>query len=93
MYPSNVTQQSEGSFSKVSLHLTKLPLKLLLCEENFDAHLFSVCVHLVSTSSKNNPAKNERQQSRCRREGNIFVSGAHNAFEPVRRLGAYFVRQ
>ena len=56
--PSNVTQQFEGSFSKVSLHLTKHPLKLLLFEENFDPHLFSVCGHLVSAFLKNNPAKN-----------------------------------
>ena len=52
-----MTQLFEGSFSKVSLHLTKLPLKLLLCEENSDPHLFSVSGHLVSASSKNNPGK------------------------------------
>ena len=60
-----MTQQFESSFSKVSFHLRKLPLKLLLCEENFDLPLLSVCGHLVSASLKNIPAKNEHQQSRC----------------------------
>ena len=50
MEPSDVTQQFAGSFSKVPLHLAKLPLKVLLCEENFRPLFFSVCGQSVSTS-------------------------------------------
>ena len=57
MEPSNVTQQFAGSFSKVPLHLAKLPLKVLLCEENFRPLLFSVCGQSVSTSMLNNSTK------------------------------------
>ena len=90
MEPSNVTQQFAGSFSKVPLHLAKLPLKVLLCEENFRPLLFSVCGQSVSTSMLNNSTKFQGQQSRCSQEGIVFVLGAHHAPELVRRLGAFF---
>ena len=65
MEPSNVTQQFAGSFSKVPLHLAKLPLKVLLCEENFRPLLFSVCGQSVSTSMLNISTKFQGQRSRC----------------------------
>ena len=71
--PSDVTQQFAGSFSKVPLHLAKLPLKVLLCEVNFRPLLFSVCGQSVSTSLLNNSTKFQGQQSRCSQEGIVFV--------------------
>ena len=80
-------QQFVGSFSKVPLPLAKLPLKFLLCEENFHRLLFSVCSESVSTSMLNKSTKFQCQQGRYSQGGIVFSEV--RTTEPVRRLGLF----